>query len=117
MRWIGPLLVPLVLVGAAVASTPAARERPALRVISWSPLAVQGLHFARRERVRVTAELDEAARVRTARANRLGRFGATFGYLAYDPCNSTLAVWAVGNMGSRAAIKLPQRQCLPARRP
>ena len=104
-----------VAVAAAVAGgAPAAPSKPALRLLAASPLTVKGVHFRAREHVRVSARLDDGVRVRYARANRLGRFGATFGYVNYDPCNSSLAVTAVGAFGSRAALKFPQRECPPA---
>ena len=114
MLRIAALLIATAVAAVVSGGAPAAPSKPALRLLATSPLAVKGFHFRAGERMRVSARLDDTVRVRHARANRLGRFGATFGYVNYDPCNSSLVVTAVGGFGSRAALKFPQRECPPA---
>ena len=101
---------------AALAATGAVAQtaRPTLRLVSVSPTTVAGAHFKAREHVRVRLQTSERSATRRLIATRLGRFVAHFGSQPFDPCNSSLSVTAVGARGSRAAVKLPQRECPPA---
>ena len=102
-------------IGLIVVSSAAAQAaRPTLRLVSLSPTTVAGVHFQGKERVRVRLRTNDRSATRHVVATRLGKFVVTFGSKPFDPCNSSLSVTAVGARGSRAAVKLPQRECPPA---
>jgi len=93
----------------------AARQAPALRLVSDQPLTVRGVHFKAHERVRVTEHLESAKRTKVVRATSTGAFTVTFDTsMPLDPCLESIRVTAVGGRGSDAALKLPQRACPPA---
>jgi hypothetical protein len=75
---------------------------PALRIAATQPLAVRGLHFAPRERVRVYL-LGQQPELRRVRATATGSFRVAFGDVSVDRC-SAFALRAVGARGSRAAL-------------
>jgi len=112
-RWIA-LVVVVALVG--VGTSLGAATKAALRVTSTSPVRVAGRGFHARERVRVVFSTDSTHRTATVRASVTGSFTAAAGAstLPFDPCSDTLRVTATGSDGSRAATKLPARECPPA---
>jgi hypothetical protein len=105
-------LVLVVVLTAAWGSGSASRA--ALRVRSTSPLTVRGLHFKASERVRVAVVATGKRAVKRIRATARGTFTTSgFRSVGYDPCSSDLFVSAAGSRGSRAALKVPQRECPP----
>jgi hypothetical protein len=112
MRTIAAIAAALLLAGAAASA--GISTRPALRLLSRSPIAVQGLHFKGHERVAVTATFGAVRSQRKmATATLAGGFHLTFGPMPVGPCES-LTIHAVGSRGSVAALKLPQPACIPA---
>jgi hypothetical protein len=108
------LAVALVAVATAVAARGAGSgSRPTLRLVAKEPLVIKGLAFKHRERVRVTATVNETQRVARVRASYSGSFTATFANVTYDPCSTELVVRAAGARGSTADVKIPQRECPP----
>jgi hypothetical protein len=110
MRMLLGITVAALVSGAAVAAggaTPA-RTTPTISVTSHS---IQGRHFYRRERVRLTFlfQIREARQVRTTAS---GSFDTPLP-AAYDPCTEALTISAVGVQGDTARLKLPQRACAP----
>jgi hypothetical protein len=100
--------------GAAVENDQAAR--PALRLVDQQPLTVRGVRFEAGERVRLVVTRSRERLVRQARANRTGAFLAVFPIrVRVAPCNAELGVWATGDRGSRAALRLPHVACPPQR--
>ena len=106
----------IVVVAALVSLLPASAGaeslagKPALRLVSASPLKIRGLRFVPKERVRVlVVEADATKRVS---ADAQGSFVATFHETSTDRC-SALSVLAVGLRGSRAALKSPGPLCPP----
>ena len=82
--------------------------RPALRVVSLSPLVVRGTRFVAGERVKLLVSAGTPRR-RSARADRSGRFTAAFA-LELDPCTS-FVVQAFGTSGSRAMVDVTAPDC------
>lgn len=108
---IAALIASLVVVASPAARTDSAR----LRVVATDPVKVVGTGFHASERVRVVARYSGHTAAVRLRATRAGRFTAVIANATlYDPCNDTLRVTAAGSMGTRAEVKLPQRQCPPA---
>jgi hypothetical protein len=97
-------IVSLLLAGAASGG----QRTPTLSV---SAQTVQGRHFYRHERVRVTFSRDVRTVVRV-RATAAGSFVTPLP-TAYDPCTETLVITAAGVRGDDARLKLPQRACPP----
>ena len=89
----------------------AATAHPQLQLVDRSPLAVRGIHFDARARVRVTITLGVTRYVRLTRTTAAGTFRVQVAAAAFDPCNDALFVVAHAATGDRAALKLPQRQC------
>ena len=105
----------LALAVLAVAPAATTATRPALKLTKGPPLTIQGLHFKARERVTVTL-YTKGSSVRHATATRSGTFTVKFDTdTATDRCSTGIRLYAVGKAGSRAAIKLPQFGCMPAR--
>jgi hypothetical protein len=98
----------LVVLGLAAAGLGGTTRTPKLLVAAQT---VQGRQFHRREIVRVTFVF-ASRQVRRVRTNATGSFGVDLP-AAYDPCNGSLTVTARGATGDQAALKLPQRACLP----
>ncbi len=96
----GIVLLVVCLVAAAAAF---AAQAPSLRLLRLRPLEVQGLAFKPGERVTVVLRTD-VQRVRRVSADRAGRFAAEFLDVRVDRC-SGFTVTAVGNRGSRAALR------------
>ena len=91
-----------------------ATKRPSLALADATPLTFAGRGFKRAERVRVTAVVGGRTLLRRVAATQTGTFTARFEVsVAVDPCSTHLAASAVGSAGSRAAYKLPQRECPP----
>ena len=107
------LAASFLLAGLGAAGT-AAKPRPSLRLSTSDLTRVTGSDFGARERVRVTLLVADARRVASVVADRSGRFAVSFPRVFVDRCSGSLAVFAVGSRGSRAALKLPQRACPPA---
>jgi hypothetical protein len=98
----------LVLLGMVANGFGATTRVPALRVAGQT---VQGRQFHKREIVRVTFVF-ESRQVRRVRSSATGSFGVLLP-AAYDPCNGSLTITALGALGDQARLKLPQRACLP----
>jgi hypothetical protein len=97
--------------GVAAAQTDDASAQPALRVIDRTPFTVQGRHFRRLERVRVTLYKETAAlRTRRVRASRAGVFTTALSEAPVDRCDA-IVIRAVGTGGSFAQLKLPRPAC------
>jgi len=106
-----------IVVLAAIASTAfagaGANARSKLKLVQLHPLVVRGANFQSGERVRMTVYA-KITRVEKATASPSGAFRASFGTIAIGRC-SGFRVTAVGNLGSRASLKLPPLPaCLPA---
>ena len=72
-------------------------------------LVVRGTQFVPGEQVTVTVS---AAQKRMKRTVATGQGAFRLGFrLSYERCNSGLRVLAVGNRGSRAALKRPPMLC------
>ena len=106
----------VVLASLFVVASPAARTAAArLRVVASDPVKVVGIGFHASERVRIVARYSGYTAAVRVRATATGRFTAVIANATlYDPCNDTLRVTAAGSTGTRAEVKLPQRQCPPA---
>jgi hypothetical protein len=85
--------------------------KPALRLVSTSPLKIRGLRFVPKERVRVMV-LEAGSATKRVRADKRGTFVASFNETSVDRC-SALSVLAVGSRGSRAEWKRPGPLCPP----
>jgi hypothetical protein len=88
------------------------KAQPSLVMLSRHPLTVRGLHFKKRERIRIVVETKSDYR-RTQRASATGSFTAAFDEVTLGRCD-TATVRATGNLGSRALLKLPKPLCIPA---
>jgi hypothetical protein len=87
---------------------------PSIAFVSSSPLVLEGVHFAGRERVRVTFEA-KSTTVLTVHTSRSGVFvlGAPDGFML-DQCGTTSAtVSAAGAHGDFALLRRPPRLCAP----
>jgi hypothetical protein len=110
LRWFVVLVV-FAAVAASYAS--AGSQAPSLRLVSRTPVKVRGAHFVAMEHVRLRIHTTRGTTTRQLIASSRGSFVAGLGNLSYDPCTSSLTIRARGSAGSLAALKLPQRQCLP----
>jgi hypothetical protein len=98
----------LIVAGIAAASQP----RPSLTLRGTAPVIVDGAHFHRGERVKVTALPGPTVSVR---ANSRGAFSVTLRRAPVGRC-SGLIVRARGTAGSLAVARRPPlQQCGPAR--
>ena len=104
------LLLIAALATSGVAASGESASRPALKLMSGTPLRVAGSHFLAGERVHVAAISARKASKRVV-ANANGRFVATLA-VAYDRCNGLIVV-ATGSRGSRAMLKRPELLCPP----
>ena len=116
MRRVTLVLIAMVAL-AAIASTAfagaGANARSKLKLVQLHPLVVRGTAFRTGERVRVTVYA-KIAHVEKTTASSSGAFRMSFGNVAIGRC-SGFRVTAVGNLGSRASLKLPPLPaCLPA---
>jgi hypothetical protein len=108
------LLVVLVATTVPLASA-GPTQRAKLRIVSVNPVKASGRGFHARERVRLTVKTPTAHRVVGVRASASGSFTrAVTGLGHFDACLGPLIVTATGNEGSRAAAKVPQRECAPS---
>ena len=90
--------------GAAGFGLAAARE-PRLSITDPQPLTIRGVEFVPGERVMVTATI-RVRRTRTVFADIRGRFVVRFrGLSVLDTCEDYV-IKALGNRGTRAAIKV-----------
>lgn len=96
--------------GATAAHSTAAQAK--LRLISVAPLKVKGTGFVSSERVVVRLKGTGIVTRRRVTAGRTGSWVLGFSRLDADRCD-VLIVSAVGNRGSRTALKLPQPFCPP----
>lgn len=101
------------LSGVPAAHSGAATSRARLVLVKADPLRIAGRQFHAGERVRLTATAGADTATRHVRAGAGGSFSTTFGDVQYDPCGTNLAVEARGSDGSRADLKIPQRECPP----
>ncbi len=91
-----------------------ARSRPALRLVTLSPMSVHGSGFGARERVRVRLWThDELTATRHVRATRRGGFTVSFARVLIDRC-SAFNVTAVGRSGRTATLGRARFRCPPA---
>jgi hypothetical protein len=102
-----------VLLVAAHTTASGSSPRASLRLAGAAPLTLKGLHFKRAERVRLAVSVEGVPTVRWIRTRSDGSFAAAFVTVDYDPCMSTLLAFANGRRGSRAELKIPQRECPP----
>jgi hypothetical protein len=108
----GLVVAVIALVWVSAGASAPTRAKPQLRLLDRAPLALKGMHFAARERVRVTAATTEAI-TRSVRTARDGSFTARFGAVSAGRCGN-LAAQAVGARGDRASLKvLQQEDCAP----
>jgi hypothetical protein len=112
---IGAVVVLALMAGGGPAAPVSARARPALRLVTLSPVSVHGTGFGARERVRVRLRsLDIPTATRRVRATRRGRFTVTFAWVGIDRC-SAFSVTAVGRSGRRATVhRRLSAKCPPA---
>jgi hypothetical protein len=89
----------------------AAGSRPSIRIAQSRPLVVAGSHFVAGERVKVVAYLSRRV-VRHAVA-RHGSFRVNLGTVPMSKCQG-MRIVAVGSRGSRATLKIPRPECMPA---
>lgn len=99
-------------VGGSEPASAEATRQAALRLADREPLLLKGSRFFSGERVRVVVTVDGRRHARRIRASRAGTFTATFAEAHLDRCAGFLAT-AVGERGSRAALKQPQPLCPP----
>lgn len=104
------LLLALIPAGAAIDTT--ANGKAKLRLLDPAPVKVRGTGFAAGERVLVRVVGLAGLTRKRATAGSRGGWTLTFPNHAYDRCGG-LIVSAVGNHGSRAALKLPHPLCPP----
>ena len=100
----------------AVVSITAAQTRttPSLHLTNAVPVGVTGAGFHSREHVRVTLVTASGNYPRRVIATKSGLFVVTFSGALVDRCGG-FQVFAVGNHGSRAAVKRPPLPaCMPA---
>ncbi len=103
------LFVLVVLAAALSASLAAAStsvlQRPALRLVSRTPVVVAGTHFRSRERVTVTVRTPDSTTRKTLSASPSGTFRVAFPTVdaPSDPC-ALFAVIAAGRNGSTARL-------------
>ncbi|HEY4346232.1 MAG TPA: hypothetical protein VGM80_01485 [Gaiellaceae bacterium] len=115
MRWITFMFAVVALTLSVAVLSAAASSRPSLSIVSSSPLAVHGVHFGARERVRLTFRASKTS-VLVVRTSRLGAFtvNAPAGF-SLDRCGGgSLAVSASGLHGDTALLRRPLRACAPA---
>jgi hypothetical protein len=107
-------IVMLAAIGAAALVVPAVQAGtvPKLRVVGVQPLVVRGESFRPGERVTITALTASGFSRALTRASSAGRFKATVRSVA-RPCGTSLGVRALGNLGSRATLRLPGVPCVP----
>lgn len=109
------LLLAAILGAVSLVASANATARARVKVADTQPVKIAGRGFQVREQVRLVVRFSGYRIVRSLRASRIGTFTAVVaGAPAFDPCNGTLAVTAIGSGGSRATAKFPQRQCPPA---
>ena len=107
-------IVMAVLAGAGPAAHVSARARPALRLVTLSPVSVHGSGFGARERVRVRLRAhDTLNATRHVRATRRGGFTVSFARVLVDRC-SGFSVTAVGRSGRKATLGRARPHCPPA---
>jgi hypothetical protein len=94
--------------GATPSPHDAAKARPALKIVSLSPLTVKGAKFVPGERVKLLVS-GAGGKSKAARADRHGRFTAAFA-VKLDRCAS-FVVQAVGARGSRAMVDVTAPNC------
>lgn len=94
--------------GATPSSPHDAEARPALKIVSLSPLTVKGARFVPGERVKLLVS-GGGGKSKAARADRRGRFTAAFA-VKLDRCTS-FVVQAVGARGSRAMVDVTAPSC------
>ena len=111
----------LALITAAVACTALATQagaapKPALRLVSTTPLVVAGTGFKAGTKVRVTADVD-SVRARTVRVGKGGGFTVRFAdAFVFDRCGVPIVIEARISGNLRALLKRPQPACpLPGR--
>jgi hypothetical protein len=90
-----------------------ARPLASLRLVRTEPFVVRGVGFKAREHARLTLTVANDQTVRRVIARAAGGFVVSFGVVPLSRCDGYLVV-AVGNRGSRAALKRPPLpECLP----
>lgn len=100
-----------VMAPAGDAAQQAAAGKAKLQIARGPTLAIRGVHFVPGERVKVTVSGTKRVSKRTVASARGGfvvRFDTSF-----DRCSAGLHAFAVGDRGSRAAVKLPDIMCPP----
>jgi hypothetical protein len=82
---------------------------PTLRLHSFAPLSVSGVHFLSGEQVRVALQ-SEMPHVMRVRATERGTFVAVFPRVTVERCDG-FVVRAVGSKGSSAVLRPPRLMC------
>jgi hypothetical protein len=110
--------VPVALAAIAVALPGAASAtavQPILKLLTFAPPSVHGVHFKAGERVGVTINDGTTRLVRSLRASRAGSFTIVIGGGAERArCGGTISLVAVGSGGDRAVFRLPEPSCAAA---
>jgi hypothetical protein len=90
--------------------------QPSLRLLKLTPPSAHGTHFKAGEKVGVTLRSGKATYVRTVHVSGKGQFTVVFGGVTLlDRCGQTPAsLIAVGALGDRIVVKVPQTGCTPA---
>jgi hypothetical protein len=108
------VIVLALLAGAGPAARGSPRARPALRLVTVSPLSVHGSGFRARERVRVRLRAHGTlTATRHVRATRRGGFTVRFARVLIARC-SAFSISAVGRSGRKATLGRVRPKCPPA---
>ena len=100
----------LLLAFAAANAAGSSSQRPSVRAVAMSPLAVQGKAFKPNEKVQLLVNAGKPLRA-YARAGALGGFRFVFRHRV--PKCTAVSIQAIGNRGSRASYSLDQPDCAP----
>jgi hypothetical protein len=112
MRWLVALALAAAVAVVAIVTFATDDGPPRLRVVSASPLSVEGRRFVPDEIVEVVVRDGARTYRREVTATDEGSFRTALSKAAVDPCGGA-TVTATGDEGSRVAAKLPQRLCPP----
>jgi hypothetical protein len=110
-----PVLARLVVSAAAsfLLAAPVASAKPAVSVVSKSPLQLRGVGFPAAVVVKVAVTTNDGQILRRARTSSAGRFVARF-EIAVDPCTGASAATITMRSGYRLALRLaPRGMCAP----
>jgi hypothetical protein len=97
-------------VGGAAPAQPAS-ARPEVRLGGKAVLVVKGIHFARRELVRVVVVAPAGRVARRLRTTRSGTFTTSFPAIRVDPCGTPPEVTVVGARSGTVRTISAVRDC------